>query len=143
MKQTYTLFTSRVESGRKGIDLTTTAEGRLFTGDKAIERKMADTVGGLDDCLTGLAQKLDLTDYAVMDYPGPKGIGEVIQDAMGGFIQSPQVGNASPVRGQFFSAIREVVGPRAWKQIGPSLEALMQLRDQPVLLLSPRVLIFK
>ena len=34
-----------------GIDLSQTAEGRLFTGDKAIGLKMADKLGGVDDAV--------------------------------------------------------------------------------------------
>lgn len=142
MKQTYALFTSRVEQGRAGIDLSTTAEGRLFTGDKAVDLKMADAVGGLDDCITGLARRCSLDDFGVMDYPAPKALGEVIEEALSGFggASAPSL-LGQPVQTQLFAAVRELVGERAWAQIEPSLTALLQLREQPVVLTSPRVLI--
>jgi protease-4 len=142
MKQTYALFTSRVEQGRQGIDLSVTAEGRLFTGDKAIALKMADAVGGLDDCIAGLAKRCDLDDYGVMDYPAPRSLNEVLSEAFSGFGSARAPGViGKPVRSQLFAAVRELVGERAWAQIEPSLAALLQLREHPVVLTSPRVLI--
>jgi protease-4 len=150
MTQTYGLFTKRVTAGRKDIDLSSTAEGRVFTGDKAIGMKMADAIGGLDDCIRDLAQDKGLDDYAVQDYPLPKSLGEVIEDALKGFgVMAPNMntGRASQgdaaARVQLLAGIRELVGPRAWSQLEPSLRAMMQLRDEPVLLTSPRVLIVK
>jgi protease IV len=150
MTQTYALFTKRVSAGRKGIDLSTTAEGRIFTGDKAIGMKMADAIGGLDDCIKDLAKDRKLDDYAVQDYPGPKALGEVIEDALKGFgVSAPRLGVTNPAQGegaarlQLMGAIREVVGPRVWKQMEPSIQGMLQMRDEPVLLMSPRVLIVK
>ncbi|MBY0262602.1 MAG: signal peptide peptidase SppA, partial [Phycisphaerales bacterium] len=80
MTETYTLFTSRVSAGRSGIELAKTAEGRLFTGEQAVKNRMADKVGSLDDCLTDLASTLKLEDgeYQIIEYPGPKALGEVL-----------------------------------------------------------------
>ena len=144
MKQTYALFTSRVEQGRGGIDLSATAEGRLFTGDKAVELKMADEVGGLDDCIASLAKSCGLESYGVLDYPAPKSLGEVLEDALSGMggVSAPSLFQ-QPVKTQLFAAVRELVGERAWGQIEPTLTALMQLRESPVVLTSPRVLIVK
>jgi protease-4 len=149
MAQTYALFTKRVSAGRKGIDLSKTAEGRLFTGDKAIDMKMADAVGGLDDCISDLAKAQNMDDFAVMDYPGPKPLGEVLEDALKGFgASAPRIQGASGLsegmaRAQLLGAIREVVGPKAWKQMAPSIEGFLQLRDEPVLLISPKVMVVK
>jgi protease-4 len=150
MTQTYTLFTKRVTAGRKGIDLSTTAEGRLFTGDKSISMKMADAVGGLDDCIKDLAKDRKLDEYGVQDYPLPKSLGEVIEDAAKGFgVMAPRMGSRAPMSGdsaapiQLLAGIRELVGPRVWSQLEPSLSGMFQLRDEPVLLMSPRVLIIK
>jgi len=145
MKQTYTLFTGRVEAGRKGIDLSQTAEGRLFTGDKAIELKMADEIGGLDECISGLATNLKIENFEVMHYPAPKSLGEVLEDAFEG-VQAPGIGArlAGQQAGvQVFGAIRELVGEQAWRQLSPSLDAMMQLRDQNVLLMSPRAIVVR
>lgn len=143
MTSTYDLFTKRVTTGRRGIDLAATAEGRLFTGNVAIELNMADKIGGLDEAVSDLAVSIDLPDYAVMDYPGPKAFGEVIQDALKGFVSAPKIESPSILQTQMFSAIREIVGPRAWNQLSPQIRGMLELRDEPIVLMSPRALIWK
>jgi protease-4 len=150
MKETYDLFTSRVTAGRKGIDLSKTAEGRLFTGDKAIGLKMADQVGGLDDCIADLAKSVGLSEYEVMDFPGPKSLGEVIGETLGGFVSAP-----GSVRGAakdfaknaaaegFMQLPAEIAGPRAWSQIRQGLGSVMLLRKEPVLVVTPKVFIWR
>lgn len=148
MTDTYNLFTKRVVAGRSGIDLATTAEGRLFTGDKAIGNKMADAIGGLEVCITDMADQLQLEDFEVMHYPEPRPIGEVVKDMLGGFgVQAP-LGHASantmsPARAQLNAFASEVLGVKAWGQVAPSFNAMLQLRDEPVVLVSPTVLIQK
>jgi protease IV len=144
MKKTYDLFASRVSAGRPGIDLAKTAEGRLFTGDKAVELKMADKIGGLDDCLTDLATSLKLEDYDVMDYPGAKGLDEILEETFKGFVSAPNVGTPKiPASGELAMLVQAAVGEHAFTQIQRSLAALMQLRSEPVILAAPSVLIFK
>ncbi|HYE61992.1 MAG TPA: S49 family peptidase [Phycisphaerales bacterium] len=144
MEQTYTLFTSRVEAGREGIDLSQTAEGRLFTGDRAVELKMADEVGGLDECVSDLATKLSMDNFGVMHYPAPKSLGEVIEDAFEGVSAPADLKAALAAREPaLVTAARELLGDTTWRQIAPSVQALMQMREQPVILMSPRVIVVK
>lgn len=142
MTETYDLFTKRVTGGRKGIDLSKTAEGRLFTGSRAIELKMADVLGGLDDAIGQLATKLELEDYDVVDYPAGKGIGEMLSSMLGGYVKAQGPAGSGAVQ-DFQSAARAVLGDRAWRQISGPLDALIQLRDEPVLLAMPKVLVFR
>jgi hypothetical protein len=37
----------------------------------------------------------------------------------------------------------ELVGPRAWTQLSAHVRGLLQLREEPVILMSPRVLIVR
>lgn len=169
MTDTYNQFTSRVTAGRKGIDLKQTAEGRLFTGDKAIGLKMADKVGGMDDAIKDMASELALSKYDVMDYPGPKSLEEILEDLFGGL----GGGNAHAPAGKLFAAAaggdatalqslgamisnsnngslaginllgREVFGPAAWPQVSRGIQGLLLLRDQPVVLMTPSVYVFE
>jgi protease-4 len=142
MRRTYDLFTSRVAGGRKGIDLGRTAEGRLFAGQKAIDLKMADQLGGLADCIEDLADELKLDEYEVLDYPGPKSLQEMMEDIFGKFAMAP--GARSPaLAGELGAVMREVVGASSWGQVRDSLGAIMQLRREPVVLTMPRALIVK
>lgn len=143
MQKVYDQFVDRVKTGRKNIDIARTAEGRLFAGQDAIDLRMADEIGGLTDAITAMAATLSLRDgaYEVMDFPAPRSIDEILSDLFGRFgVASPGVGSPS---GAFAEFARQIVGDRAWEQLRGSMTALMQMRDEPVLLVNPRVLIFR
>lgn len=139
MTETYNQFTSRVSAGRPGIDLAKTAEGRLFTGDKAISLNMADRIGGLHDAVNDLASELKLSDFDVMHFPGPKSLPEVLEDAFGSFVTAPNA--ASPLQ-SLAAAGEQIFGP-AWPQVRQAITGVLQLRREPVLLMTPSVLIVK
>lgn len=147
MTETYDQFTSRVTAGRKGIDLGKTAEGRLFVGQQAIDLKMADEIGGLEDALKAMATAKGLPSgsYDVLDYPAPKSLEEIISGMMGA--SGPRVGAvgiAGPrLDGELVQAVRAAVGPAAFGALSDAATALLQLQREPVLLVSPRVLIFR
>ncbi|MFN0131943.1 MAG: S49 family peptidase [Phycisphaerales bacterium] len=139
MKQTYDLFTSRVSAGRKGIDLDTTAEGRLFTGHVAIERKMADKIGGLEDAVSDLAASLRMESYEVMHFPGAKSIPQLMDEMFGVSSSRVRAGGGSDV----VAAARMMLGEPAWRDLTRSWSALMQLRREPVVLAMPRTIRFR
>jgi protease IV len=149
MTDTYNLFTKRVSAGRPGIDLSKTAEGRLFTGDKAIGLGMADKVGGLESCINDLASSLSLDEPDIQHYPAPRPFEEVLKESLGGIVQAPGVqvrqrpGAIGPATGQLLSVVREIMGDNAYRQIDAELRGFLQLRDERVLLVSPRALIFR
>lgn len=147
MKETYDLFASRVTAGRPGMDLSITAEGRLFTGTLAVEQKMADAVGGLQDAILDLAATLNLADgeYDVLEYPGASSLMTVIGESFGAASlglnprRTPAAAPANPV----IDAARAIIGERDWPAVRNSLDAMMQLREQPVLLTPPSVIIVR
>jgi protease-4 len=140
MAETYDLFTSRVESGRPDIKLDEAAEGRLFTGTRAIELGMADALGSLDTAITDLAAELGLDEFDVMSYPAPKSLDEVLEEMLGGFVQSPVSGGLAGVGTE---AVEELLGPDAWRQVSNAGRALLQFRREPVQVVMPRVLILR
>ncbi len=145
MADTYEQFTGRVSQGRPGIDLSKTAEGRLFLGKDAVGLKMADKVGTLDDAVTDLASQIGLASYDVRHYPGPKALTEIIEEAMGGFMGASAtgagMGEASKL--PMVRAVRAAVGERTWSQIVHSLNSFSLLRDEPVVLTAPSILTFR
>lgn len=150
MTETYTLFTSRVSAGRSGIELAKTAEGRLFTGEQAVKNKMADKVGSLDDCLTDLASTLKLEDgeYQIIEYPGPKALGEVLGGMLGGSAAAPNLTGPGGLAEQAGPAmlrgiVKEMVGEKHASQLADQMEAFMQLKKEPVILALPRAVIVK
>ncbi len=105
---------------------------------------MADKVGGLSDAVTDMASDLGLEEFGVVHYPGPKGIQEMIEESLGGFVQAPGVrSEAGLAAGGAIGLLREAVGPKAWPAVRDSIGAMMLLRDEPVVLTMPRALIFR
>lgn len=144
MQETYDLFTKRVTQGRKGIDLSKTAEGRLFAGQKAVDLKMADKLGTLDDSIKDLAAFLKMEDYDVMDFPAPKPLNEVLEDAFKGFgLGGASASAPAAARAQVSASLRAVVGERNWPMVARTLDAIMVLRDEPVGLVMPQALIVR
>ena len=155
MQDTYGLFTKRVTAGRKGIELAKTAEGRLFVGQKAVDLKMADAVGTLEDSLGDMAKSLDLASgsYDVMDYPAAKGFDEMLEGLMGGFglgakTQTAAFNPSGPmalqaIGGQIGLVGKELFGARGWQSISSQIEAAWQLHKEPVLLTAPQVIIIR
>lgn len=138
MTEVYDLFTSRVSAGRPGMDLSETAEGRLFTGTRAIELGMADEIGSLDVAVGDLAAELALEHFDVMSYPGPKSFDEVIEEALSGFVRGPASVELGAAR-----AAEELLGPRVWRQVSNAGRALLGFREEPVQVVMPRVLLFE
>ncbi|MFG0258110.1 MAG: signal peptide peptidase SppA [Phycisphaerales bacterium JB043] len=144
MTETYDLFVERVESGRSGIDIDKTAEGRLFLSDRALDLRMADEVGGLSVAVDDMAEDLTLVDgeYDVMHFPGPGTLDEFL-DSMLGFGVRADARASGDALSLAIGSLRLLVGERAWPSVSASLEGAMQMRREPVLLMMPRVLMFK
>ena len=148
MTDVYDLFVNRVRAGRKGIDISKTAEGRLFTGNKALGLDMVDEIGGFEIAIADMASELGLRDgrYDVMNYPGPKSVSEMLEEMFSGFgVSAPGTSKiaARNTLAGFTAAAEELLGPNAWGTLRDAMNAMLQLRDENVLLVSPRVLLFR
>jgi protease-4 len=148
MAETFDQFKDRVAKGREGIDLSKTAGGWLFTGEKALALNMADKIGGLDTAIQDMATELNLDEYEVMDFPGPRSLEEVIGEALKGFASAPGVaGGAAPAGAAPLAHLaamgRELFGPRAWPAVENAMNGAALLRDEPVILYTPRVIWFR
>ncbi len=140
MKETYDLFTARVTAGRPGIDLSKTAEGRLFVGSDAVGLKMADEIGGLDDAVNELAYELDVADFDVVHFPAPPSFDQVIEEMLGGLVGSPKVGIGPASLG---AALKGLIGEDRYSAAVDTLNGISLLKNEPVLLVNPRTLFFK
>lgn len=67
----YELFVKRCADGRKLTtdSIKSIAEGRVWAGKTALKLGLIDKLGGLNDAIKIAAQKANLTDYMVKDYP--------------------------------------------------------------------------
>lgn len=81
----YTTFTSRVAEGR-GLpieDVLAVASGRVWTGEQAIERGLADELGGLNEAVKYASSLAELSDYRIKEYPKQKSPIEAILEDLG------------------------------------------------------------
>lgn len=71
VEKTYSEFKERVAEGRKQDTayVETIAQGRVWTGTQAIQNKLVDEIGGLDDAIAYAAKKANMKDYKVKNYP--------------------------------------------------------------------------
>jgi protease-4 len=73
VEHVYSLFTQRVAEGR-GLDqsyVDEIGEGRVWSGIAAIENKLVDQLGNIDDAIAKAAELAELTDYGIIEYPAP------------------------------------------------------------------------
>ncbi|MCK4871664.1 MAG: S49 family peptidase [Phycisphaerales bacterium] len=135
MEETYDMFADHVTDARDGIDLSVVAEGRLFTGRQAIALRMADRIGGLPETIAAVADAagLEAGEYDVVDYPEPESIEDFLGSIMSLAAPDQTAGLAM--------MLRELVGEKHWPVVRDTLSGLLLLRREPVLLISPRVLL--
>ncbi|HEX7906396.1 MAG TPA: signal peptide peptidase SppA [Chitinophagaceae bacterium] len=76
----YTLFKQRVADGRKKDTayIDSIAQGRVWTGLRAIDIGLIDRFGGIEDAVKSAASMAKLTDYQVKEFPEPQGLLEKI-----------------------------------------------------------------
>ena len=69
----YRLFLERVAEGRQmpTDSVAAIAEGRVWTGRQALQRKLVDRLGTLQDAVNEAARRADLGTYATVAYPEP------------------------------------------------------------------------
>lgn len=67
----YELFTTRVANGREMTQdqVKAIAEGRVWTGNSAVQNGLVDEIGGLDDALQYAAQIADIESYKIIEFP--------------------------------------------------------------------------
>lgn len=70
----YDLFTGRVAAGRAMPQDSVKAigEGRVWTGEQALERGLVDKLGNLDDAIKAAAELAKVEKYTVGRYPSPE-----------------------------------------------------------------------
>ncbi|MEO8583546.1 MAG: signal peptide peptidase SppA [Flavitalea sp.] len=70
----YAGFKSRVAEGRKkSVEyIDSIAQGRVWSGSRALKLGLIDRIGSLDDAIASAASKAKLTDYRLSEYPEQK-----------------------------------------------------------------------
>lgn len=142
MLRVYEQFTDRVTIGRGNrlTDIDKVAQGRLFTGKRAVTLGMADQQGSLDDTIVAMADQLQLLEgsYDVVSYPGPLSLGEFLGSIFGAKSSVVQT-QASP----WLQLARQAVGQDRWPAVHRALAGLMLLQHEPTLTLMPYAITVK
>jgi protease-4 len=70
----YQDFLGRVADGRhmKIADVDSIAQGRVWTGARALKIGLVDSIGGLEDAIKFAAKSVDLKEYKLKKYPEPE-----------------------------------------------------------------------
>lgn len=74
VEQTYDLFLTRCADGRgmTKAKIDSIGQGRVWTGEQALERGLVDQLGGLDCAIEEAAKLAELTEYSIKISDGPK-----------------------------------------------------------------------
>ncbi|MEO7175741.1 MAG: signal peptide peptidase SppA, partial [Saprospiraceae bacterium] len=83
---TYERFLDHVSKGRKMTrdQVHEIAQGRIWTGDKAVQLGLVDRLGTLDDAIKIAAKMAKVDKYRVSEYPRPKNqIMQIMEELMG------------------------------------------------------------
>lgn len=74
VNRVYNTFLQRVADGRKltTAQVDSIGQGRVWTGQQALENGLVDRLGSIEDAVAAAAQKAGLDDYRVVTYPAIK-----------------------------------------------------------------------
>lgn len=95
VEKTYREFKQRVADGRSAVKkevngvafdtayVETIAQGRVWTGNQAIQNGLVDEIGGLDEAVAYAVKKANLKEYRVKAYPEEKSFSEKLAESFG------------------------------------------------------------
>lgn len=114
----YHSFKTRVAEGRKKdmplID--SIAQGRVWTGSRAVQIGLADRIGGLNDAIACAARMAKLTDYGLREYPEPRSFWDMLKNNYSKTVKA--------------GAIREELGYNEYR-VYEQLQRIRQLTGAP------------
>ncbi|MBW7891270.1 MAG: signal peptide peptidase SppA [Chitinophagaceae bacterium] len=86
----YLGFKTRVSDGRKrNLDyVDSIAQGRVWTGARAMEIGLVDKLGGLNDAIACAARMANLQEYSIREYPQPPTIWDMLKGNLGKSIKA-------------------------------------------------------
>ncbi|MDR1555763.1 MAG: signal peptide peptidase SppA [Tannerellaceae bacterium] len=82
VEQTYNIFLTRCADGRGKTkeEIDQVGQGRVWTGEQALERGLVDALGGLDEAVASAAELAGLTDYRITHVSAAR---DFFQDLLG------------------------------------------------------------
>ncbi|HVS71713.1 MAG TPA: signal peptide peptidase SppA [Phycisphaerae bacterium] len=135
MTDTYAVFTSRVTAARgdKIKDITAVAQGRLFTGEQAIQAGLVDDVGTLNDTIAAAAKNAHLgSNYQILVLPESKSLLDILREGFSADASTPL-----GLKFDAFQAALTSLPPELRAPTQSALHMLRQLQHEQVLLAMP------
>lgn len=116
VEQTYDLFLGRCADGRGMTkdDIDSIGQGRVWTGEQALERGLVDKLGGIDDAIAEAASLANLTDYKVVEADAPK---DFITELIDKKLEDAKISMVKSVLGEEYFKIFSTI-KRAEKESG-------------------------
>jgi protease-4 len=108
---TYHDFLGRVADGRhmKVADVDSIAQGRVWTGARAIHIGLADSIGGLEDAIKYAAKSVGLKEFKLKKYPEPQSMIEYfINKYSGDFVSTKMEKELGAEQFQLFKRIQQL-----------------------------------
>ena len=149
MERVYAQFLERIREGRgdRLPDVDAVDEGLLFTGEQAVALGMIDRVGSLADAVELAADLAGLEEgaYGVRDLPRPRTLQEFFSEAFAVSAPGQLRAAGSPLDrlAPALAAAEVLLGEAGVRQLRRSLAGLALMREEPVLLLHPAVLVVR
>ncbi|MFH5832232.1 signal peptide peptidase SppA [Halalkalibaculum sp. DA384] len=79
----YRIFISKVAESRNMTleEVDAVAQGRVWTGEDALEQNLVDLLGGMEEALNIAAEKAEISDYQLLTYPKAKDFYELLMSS--------------------------------------------------------------
>ncbi len=106
----YEIFLARVAQGRQMTrdQVHAIAQGRVWTGEKAVELGLVDRLGDLDDALEIAAEMAGLEKYRISEYPGTKSPLEELLEKLEGGSKELRVEVLKTQWGEFYPLYKQI-----------------------------------
>ncbi|MFT5970420.1 MAG: protease-4 [Flavobacteriales bacterium] len=111
VERTYDTFITKVAKGRnmskEAVDAI--GQGRVWSGEKAIEIGLIDKLGGLEDAIALAAEKAELESYSIKSYPEFKDPLEELLQGLGEDMSASMLEKAMGEQYQYVKTMREAM----------------------------------
>jgi protease-4 len=89
----YHTFKSRVSEGRKKDPafIDSIAQGRVWTGARALQLGLVDKLGGLEDAIACAARMAKLKEYSIREYPEPRSFWDMLKSGYSKTVKSQSI----------------------------------------------------
>lgn len=146
MLETYSMFKDRVLATRAGRikgDLENLAQGRVFSGKRALELGLIDQIGDIEDAIDYVAEKCKLDDsYSLLWLPRPQTLMELVESLLATAPTTSGDNNAKMVKDKISEYLESGLGDYG-KHAARLFDLISVMRQEQILTAMPYELLLK